>query len=77
MDADILAPELWETVKQYIPAKDKQTAADHVVTNLIDLGADDEVLKELQGLDINMKNAVAEHLDEDDPDQDEDWDEDY
>ena len=62
--------EFWETVKEYIPAKDKQTAADHVLTNLVDMGLDDITLKELEGLDSIMEQAVSEHLDDED-----DWDE--
>lgn len=52
---------MWETVKEYIPSKDRQTAADHVVNELIDLGIDDDDLKEL-AVDKAMLNAVKEHV---------------
>jgi len=35
-------PEIWNTLKEYIPIKDRQTAADHLVSILIDLGVSDE-----------------------------------
>lgn len=53
---------MWETAKEYIPAKDRQTAADHVVAELIDIGIDDEDLKEL-AVDKPMLNAIKEHID--------------
>ena len=52
---------MWETVKEYIPAKDRQTAADHVVNELIDLGIDDDDLKEL-AVDKSMLSAIKEHV---------------
>lgn len=53
---------MWETVKEYIPAKDRQTAADHIINELIDLGIDDDDLKEL-AVDKAMLNAIKEHID--------------
>lgn len=63
MDSELLV-EFWETVKEYIPAKDKQTAADHIIINLVDIGIGDEELKELRGLDTFMEHATEEHLEE-------------
>jgi hypothetical protein len=53
---------MWETVKEYIPAKDRQTAADHIVNELVDLGIDDDDLKEL-AVDKSMLSAIKEHVD--------------
>lgn len=75
MDSELLC-DFWETVKEYIPAKDKQTAADHIITNLVDSGISDEILNEMKLLDKNMAAAVAEHIEEDD-DEDPEWSEDY
>lgn len=61
---------MWETVKEYIPAKDRQAAADHVVNELIDLGFDDDDLKEL-AVDKVMLNAIKEHIDISSTDDDE------
>ena len=54
MDAELLV-EFWETVKEYIPAKDKQTAADHIIINLVDIGLGDEELKELIIFETNKQ----------------------
>lgn len=74
MDSELLV-EFWNTVTEYIPAKDKQIAADHIIVNLIDIGLDDETLKELRGLDSYMKQATEEHIEEED--EDSEWTEDY
>lgn len=64
---------LWETVREYIPAKDRQTAADHVIADMIDNGLSDEDLKAFNGLDRYMTEAVSEYLDDDDEYEDEDY----
>lgn len=61
---------MWETVKEYIPAKDRQAAADHVINELVDLGLDDNDLKEL-AVDKPMLNAIKEHIDINSIDEDE------
>jgi hypothetical protein len=60
----------WETAKEYIPIKDRQAAADHIVNELIDMGIDDEDLEAL-AIDKAMLNAVKEHIDIKDKDDDE------
>jgi len=73
MDTELLEI-FWETVKEYVPAKDRQVAADHVVTNLIDSGLDEETAMVLKALDSHMKDAVLDHFPEDeDETEDEDW----
>jgi len=52
----------WETVKKYIPAKDQQVAADHVIVDLLDNGADEEDIFEMRLLDSYMNKAVYENL---------------
>ena len=42
MDVDVLF-EVWSICKEYIPAKDRSTAADHVVNELMDLLGDKEL----------------------------------
>ena len=71
MSGEILAV-FWQTVREYIPAKDRQIAADHIVNELVDLGVDDRDLHEL-AIDRVMKNAISEHieLDQDDDYEDE------
>lgn len=62
----------WQTVREYIPAKDRQIAADHVVNELVDLGISDNELHAL-ACDRIMTNSVSEHLDVEE--QDEEYDE--
>lgn len=70
MSGELLAV-FWQTVREYIPAKDRQIAADHIVTELVDLGIDDRDLHEL-AIDRVMKTAISEHIE---LDQDDDEDE--
>jgi hypothetical protein len=53
---------MWQTVKEYIPAKDRQSAADHVINELVELGIDDNDLEEL-AVDKPMLTAIKEHID--------------
>jgi hypothetical protein len=71
MEEDML-PEIWNVLKEYIPAKDKVTAADHWVSSLIDLGVSDEALKELSKEDNYIRDAVLNAVPDEDFDDDED-----
>jgi hypothetical protein len=62
---------MWQTVKEYIPAKDRQSAADHVINELVELGIDDEGLEDL-AVDKAMLNAVKEHVEVKDKDEEDD-----
>jgi hypothetical protein len=62
---------MWQTVKEYIPAKDRQSAADHVINELVELGIDDEGLEDL-AVDKAMLNAVKEHIEVKDKDEEDD-----
>jgi len=62
----------WTTVKEYISARDRQTAADHMIEDLSDKGLSDESLRVLAATDSFLKHAVEEHLNEEiDDDADE------
>jgi hypothetical protein len=61
---------MWETVKEYISVKDRQSAADHVINELVDLGIDDSDLKDL-AVDKAMLNAIKEHIDVSDDEEEE------
>ena len=60
---------MWQTVKEYIPAKDRQSAADHIVNELVDLGIDDRDLEEL-AVDKAMLKAIKEHIEVTEEDED-------
>ena len=70
-DTSELLVQFWQTVKEYISAKDRQVAADHVINELVELGINDNDLQEL-AVDSAMKAAIAEHLDIEDSDEDSD-----
>ena len=60
---------MWETVKEYVPSKDRQSAADHVINELVEIGIDDEDLEAL-AVDKQMLAAIKEHIDVQDSDED-------
>ena len=65
-------------MKEYIPSKDRQAAADHVFSILNDSGVSEQDLRELAGVDGYLTRASAEYLDpEDEVDNDEEVDYDY
>ena len=70
MSGELLAI-FWQTVREYVPAKDRQTAADHIVEELVEMGCSDQDLHEL-AIDRVMQNAIREHVDVVNDDHDED-----
>ena len=76
LEVDILS-EMWLTVKEYIPQKDRQAVADHVVNVVADHSITERDLKAFGSTDSYLKRALVEYLgEEDEPTYDED-DEDY
>ena len=68
-DTSDLLVQFWQTIKEYIPAKDRQMAADHVINELVDLGISDNDLHAL-AVDRVMENAIAEHIELEESDED-------
>ena len=68
-DTSELLVQFWQTVKEYIPQKDRQMAADHVINELVDLGITDSDLHAL-AIDRIMENAIAEHIEIEESDED-------
>ena len=67
IDVDVLS-EVYSILKQYIPSKDRQEAADTMMSTLVDLLGDDE-LKEFGATDTYTKRSYDEYMgDVDDPD---------
>jgi hypothetical protein len=75
MSIDIsVLEEAYQTLKQYIPQKDRQEASDALMSILSDYLSDADI-KEFSGLDSYTKRSFEEYaaeLDEDD-DSDNDW----
>ena len=64
--------DTYTTMKEYVPGKDRQAAADHVFSILNDSGVSEEDLKQVAGTDSYLKRASEEYLDPDSEDLDED-----
>jgi hypothetical protein len=74
LEVDILG-EMWLTCKEYINPKDKQAAADHVISVVADHSITEADLKAFGGTDSYLKRAVEEYLGEEtDLDEEEDLD---
>jgi hypothetical protein len=69
LEVDILG-EIWLTCKEYINPKDKQAAADHVISVVADHSITEAELKKFGGTDSYLKRAVEEYLGEEDVDED-------
>jgi len=65
LEVDILG-EMWLTCKEYINPKDKQAAADHVISVIADHSITERDLKSFGGTDAYLRRAVEEYLGEDD-----------
>jgi len=72
MNIEVLS-EAYLILKQYIPSKDRQEAADNLMGLLVDMLSDDD-LKEFGSTDTVLTRAMKEYVVEDDTDPD-DYDE--
>jgi len=59
IDVEVLS-EAYQTLKQYIPQKDRQEAADNLMSILVDVLGDVE-LKEFGGTDAYTKRSLEEY----------------
>ena len=64
IEVDVLS-ETYTVLKQYIPVKDRQEAADNLMSILVDVLGDIE-LKEFGGTDANLKKAFKEYASDED-----------
>ena len=71
--------EVWLTCKEYINPKDRQAAADHVISVVADHNILERDLKAVGGTDSYLKRAVEEYLGEEveEPDYDDEDDDNY
>ena len=73
IDVDVLS-EMYTVLKQYIPVKDRQEAADNLMSIMVDMLGDQE-LKEFGGTDATLKKALKEYTSDDGDDNEGDNDE--
>jgi hypothetical protein len=59
IDAEVLT-EMYSILKQYIPTKDRQEAADNLVSSLVDMLSDHD-LKDFAGSDPQLLRALKEY----------------
>lgn len=67
--------ETYTVLKEYVPVKERQGAADTLMSVLVDLLSDND-LKELSGVDGYLKRSYEEYT-QDDADSEDDCDYDY
>lgn len=68
IDVEVLI-ETYITLKEYIPVKERQAAADNLVSMLVDNLSDKE-LREFGGADSYTKRALDEYLDDEEDELD-------
>jgi hypothetical protein len=74
IDVDVLI-DTYSLLKEYVPVKERQAAADHVVSNLSESLAEDD-LRQFGSIDGYTKRAVDEYLlEENDDDNYNDYEE--
>lgn len=77
MEEDLIIG-VWDTFKDYMPEKNRETAANHYVDFLIGQDVSIEVLESVMGYDTHLDSAiqlvVEEFKDEDQLDDEDDFD---
>jgi len=63
VELDVLT-ETYLIMKEYVPSKDRQTAADQLVGNLVDMGIPDPEFEKFCATDSYLKNAAEDYLDD-------------
>lgn len=67
IDVEVLV-ETYTILKEYIPAKERQAAADNLVSMLVDTLSDKEI-REFGGTDGYTKRSLEEYIGDDDEDE--------
>lgn len=73
IEVDVLS-ETYTILKQYISQKDRQEAADNLMSAMVDLLSDGE-LKEFSSTDSNLSRAFKEYAGDSEDDYNEDYEE--
>ena len=71
IEIDILV-ETYTVLKEYVPVKERQGAADTLMSVLVDMLSDPD-LKELAGVDSYLKRSYEEYQQDSDEDEDVDY----
>ena len=62
MEAELLEA-MYNAMIKYVGPKEKQGCVDHVVSDIIDAGADEETLQHLSNVDRYLKRSITEQTD--------------
>lgn len=73
IEVDVLS-EVYVILKQYIPQKDRQEAADNLMSVMVDM-LNDQELKELGGTDAALGRALKEYAGDGEDEDDYDYEE--
>ena len=77
IDAPVLS-ETYSILKEYINTRDRQAAADHLLSSLVDLSVSEQDLKEFCTTDKYLKQSYEDYFqDAGDGDEEEEIDYDY
>jgi hypothetical protein len=76
MMEESLIIELWDVFKEYVPEKNRETAANHYVDFLLGKDVESSILRGLVGYDPHLDDAIELVLADDDAGSEED-DEDF
>jgi hypothetical protein len=68
LEIDILS-EMWLTCKEYVAPKDRQAAADHIISVVADHNIVERDLKAFGGTDAYLKRALTEYLGDDEAEE--------
>lgn len=71
IDIDVLT-ESYLILKEYVPARDRPAAADHLVSSLVDMSIDERDLKKFAAVDAYLTRALEDYIEDEDEDVDED-----
>ena len=73
IDLEVLI-EAYTVMKEYVPSKDRQAAADQLVSIIADYEISEKELKEFCSTDKYLQNSIKEYLSDSDDDS---FDDDY
>lgn len=65
--------DIWLLFADYIDKKQLEVAAERYVDLLADYGVSDRVLESATGVDGTLDSAIEYYLDEDEPEEDDDY----
>lgn len=68
VDLEVLI-EAYTVMKEYVPSKDRQAAADQLVSIIADFDISEKDLKEFCSTDKYLQNSIKEYLGESDDDE--------